>query len=179
MTSRVEHRLLVRQDNADERLTPYAVQLGLVGEQQAAAVTAKYARVAAATRQLETQRAQGQTGDAWLRRPEFSLEDVEALGIQVDGLTAEEREALQIRVKYAGYIERTERQLRAEAHAQGLSLEGVDYSRVAALSNEARETLARLQPQTVAQAGRISGVRHADISALLVHLKEQRVSRET
>ncbi|WP_022800757.1 tRNA uridine-5-carboxymethylaminomethyl(34) synthesis enzyme MnmG [Deinococcus ficus] len=179
MTSRVEHRLLVRQDNADERLTPYAVKLGLVGEQQATAVTAKYARVAAATRQLETQRAQGQTGDAWLRRPEFSLEDVEALGIQVEGMTDEEREALQIRVKYAGYIERTERQLKAEAHAQGLSLEGVDYSRVAALSNEARETLARLQPQTVAQAGRISGVRHADISALLVHLKEQRVSRET
>ena len=126
-------------------------------------------------------RAQGQTGDAWLRRPEFSLPDVEALGVTLPELSPAEREAVEIRVKYAGYIRRAEVQLRAEDRSRGLSLEGIDFGSIAALSNEAREKLGRAQPRTVEQASRISGVRHADISALLVHLKQRSgdVSRET
>ncbi|ACO47378.1 tRNA uridine-5-carboxymethylaminomethyl(34) synthesis enzyme MnmG [Deinococcus deserti] len=179
MTSRVEHRLLVRQDNADERLTPLGLRLGLVTDAEASRVEAKYSRVQAGLEALQRQRIQGQTGDSWLRRPEFALADVEALGIELPVLAAEEREALEIRVKYAGYIDRARRQLQSEAHARRLSLEGVDFAGIAALSNEAREKLARHQPQTVDQAARISGVRHADIGVLLVHLKQQRVSRET
>ncbi|MFC4640105.1 tRNA uridine-5-carboxymethylaminomethyl(34) synthesis enzyme MnmG [Deinococcus hohokamensis] len=179
MTSRVEHRLLVRQDNADERLSGLGHELGLVTGDELARVTAKYARVRAGLEALERQRAQGQAGAAWLRRPELSLADVEALGIVLPALDAAEREALEIRVKYAGYIDRAQRQLQAEQHAQTLSLRGVEFGRIEALSNEAREKLSRHQPQTVAQAARISGVRHADVSVLLVHLKQQRVSRET
>lgn len=89
------------------------------------------------------------------------------------GLSPAEREAVEIRVKYAGYIRRAEVQLRAEDRSRGLSLEGVDFGGIAALSNEAREKLGRAQPRTVEQASRISGVRHADISALLVHLKQR------
>ncbi|BBN96454.1 tRNA uridine 5-carboxymethylaminomethyl modification protein MnmG [Deinococcus grandis] len=181
MTSRVEHRLLVRQDNADERMTPIGHALGLVDDAELARVQAKYARVQGGIAALEAQRAQGQTGDAWLRRPEFSLPDVEALGVTLPGLSPAEREAVEIRVKYAGYIRRAEVQLRAEDRSRGLSLEGVDFGGIAALSNEAREKLGRAQPRTVEQASRISGVRHADISALLVHLKQRGgdVSRET
>lgn len=179
MTSRVEHRLLVRQDNADERLSALGHELGLVEDAEFARVTAKYARVQAGLEALERQRAQGQTGAAWLRRPEFSLADVETLGIGLPPLDAAEREALEIRVKYAGYIDRAQRQVQAERHAQTLSLSGVEFGRLEALSNEAREKLSRHQPQTVAQAARISGVRHADIGVLLVHLKQRRVSRET
>ncbi|WP_155298648.1 tRNA uridine-5-carboxymethylaminomethyl(34) synthesis enzyme MnmG [Deinococcus kurensis] len=181
MTSRVEHRLLVRQDNADERMTPIGHALGLVDDTELARVRAKYARVDAGIAALEGQRAQGQTGDAWLRRPEFSLPDVEALGVTLPELSPAEREAVEIRVKYAGYIRRAEVQLRAEDRSRGLSLEGIDFSGIAALSNEAREKLGRAQPRTVEQASRISGVRHADISALLVHLKQRGgdVSRET
>ncbi|WP_034386129.1 tRNA uridine-5-carboxymethylaminomethyl(34) synthesis enzyme MnmG [Deinococcus sp. YIM 77859] len=171
MTSRVEHRLLVRQDNADERLTDLGVRLGLVDEATRRAVQAKYARVAEGISTLQTQRVQGQPGDAWLRRPEFTLEDVEALGLTLPPLTTEEREAVTIRVKYAGYIERAERQLAAEERARELSLEGVDFHEVGALSNEAREKLSRAKPRTVEQAARVPGVRHADISALLVHLR--------
>lgn len=179
MTSRVEHRLLVRQDNADERMTPIGHALGLVDAAEVARVEAKYARVQAGIDALAAQRAQGQTGDAWLRRPEFSLPDVEALGVTLPDLSAAEREAVEIRVKYAGYIRRAEIQLRAEDRSRDLSLCGVDFAAIGALSNEAREKLVRLQPQTVEQASRISGVRHADISALLVHLKGRSVSRET
>ena len=179
MTSRVEHRLLVRQDNADERMTPLGHELGLVPDAELERVQAKYARVVGGMQDLERQRAQGQTGAAWLRRPEFRLPDVEALGITLPDLNAEEREAVEIRTKYAGYIERTQKQLQAEARARHLSLEGVEFSGIAALSNEAREKLDRARPQTVDQAARISGVRHADISALLVHLKQKNVSRET
>ncbi|AKH17157.1 tRNA uridine-5-carboxymethylaminomethyl(34) synthesis enzyme MnmG [Deinococcus soli (ex Cha et al. 2016)] len=181
MTSRVEHRLLVRQDNADERMTPIGHALGLVDDAELARVQAKYARVQGGIAALEGQRVQGQTGDAWLRRPEFSLPDVEALGVTLPELSPAEREAVEIRVKYAGYIRRAEVQLRAEDRSRGLSLEGIDFSGIAALSNEAREKLGRAQPRTVEQASRISGVRHADISALLVHLKQRGgdVSRET
>ncbi|MCD0165379.1 tRNA uridine-5-carboxymethylaminomethyl(34) synthesis enzyme MnmG [Deinococcus sp. 12RED42] len=179
MTSRVEHRLLVRQDNADERMTPIGHALGLVDAAEVARVEAKYARVQAGIDALAAQRAQGQTGDAWLRRPEFSLPDVEALGVTLPELSAAEREAVEIRVKYAGYIRRAEIQLRAEDRSRDLSLGGVDFAAIGSLSNEAREKLVRLQPQTVEQASRISGVRHADISALLVHLKGRSVSRET
>jgi len=179
MTSRVEHRLIVRQDNADERLTDLGSQLGLVDEATRETVQAKYARVSAGIRALQTQRVQGQPGDVWLRRPEFGLEDVEALGITLPDLSPAEREAVAIRVKYAGYIERAGRQLVAEAKAQELSLAGVDFSTLSVLSNEAREKLGRSRPLTVAQAARVPGVRHADISALLVHLRRQEgVSRE-
>ncbi|GAA5437020.1 tRNA uridine-5-carboxymethylaminomethyl(34) synthesis enzyme MnmG [Deinococcus aquaticus] len=179
MTSRVEHRLLVRQDNADERMTPIGHALGLVDAPEVERVEAKYARVQAGIDALAAQRAQGQTGDAWLRRPEFTLPDVEALGVTLPELSAAEREAVEIRVKYAGYIRRAELQLRAEDRSRDLSLGGVDFAAIGSLSNEAREKLTRLQPQTVEQASRISGVRHADISALLVHLKGLGVSRET
>lgn len=177
MTSRVEHRLLVRQDNADERMTPLGHALGLVDDTELSRVQAKYARVEAGMASLSAQRLQGQTADAWLRRPELSLPDVEALGATLPAdLSEAEREAIEIRVKYAGYIARAQSQLRSEEKARQLSLSGVDFRQISALSNEAREKLSRLRPQTIDQASRISGVRHADISALLVHLKGQKVS---
>lgn len=174
MTSRVEHRLLVRQDNADERLTALGHALGLVETAQLVEMQAKYARIEAAAHSLESQRVQGQTAATWLRRPEMTLDDVEALGVTLPPLDRAEREALEIRLKYAGYIERAQKQLAAEERARHVSLQGLDYAAVSALSNEAREKLSKARPQTIEQAARISGVRHADISSLLVHLRQRR-----
>ncbi|CAM3568764.1 tRNA uridine-5-carboxymethylaminomethyl(34) synthesis enzyme MnmG [Deinococcus frigens] len=180
MTSRVEHRLLARQDNADERMTPLGHRLGLVPDDDLARVRMKYRRVTGGMAALASQRSGGQTGEAWLRRPEFGLLDVEALGISPgNDLDASEREAIEIRVKYAGYIERARQQLRAEARARDVNLEGMDYAAIPSLSNEAREKLGRSRPHTLEQAARIPGVRHADVGALLIHLKKQGVSRET
>lgn len=171
MTSRVEHRLLVRQDNADERLSEQAHDLGLINETALHSVREKYNRISSAIDELGKQRIGGVTAETLLRRPEQTLTDLEEKGIQLPPLSDTEKEGVQIRVKYAGYITRAQSQLRAEERARHMRLDGVDFASISALSNEAREKLTRLQPQTLDQASRISGVRHADISALLVHLK--------
>lgn len=179
MTSRVEHRLLLRQDNADERMAPLAAELGLISADQAQSVAQRYRSIAQATESLCSQRVNGTDGTAYLRRPEFHLADLKALGFEIPALCEADLEALEIRVKYAGYIARAQQQLRSEAKARGMSLREVDFAQVQALSNEAREKLARLRPATLEQASRIAGVRTTDVSALLVHLRKGDVSRET
>lgn len=179
MTSRVEHRLLVRQDNADERMTPIGLEMSLVSESAASEIDQRYRRIDEATRQLGQQRINGIDGTAYLRRPEFRLPDLEAIGFVLPGLNELDREAVEIRVKYAGYIARAEQQLRSEAKARQVDISGLDYLAVPSLSNEAREKLGRLRPDTLEQASRISGVRTTDVSALLVHLRKGKVSRET
>ncbi len=182
MTSRVEHRLMLRQDNADLRLSGLGHNLGVVTDAQLAQTQAKYARIEAARLALASVRVEEKTGEEWLRRPEIGFGELEQLGFRPTGLSREEAESLNIGAKYGGYIARAERQLRAESRAQETRLDDVDYAAVVSLSNEAREKLHRLRPQTLAQASRVPGVRHADIANLLVHLRQLRepnVSRET
>lgn len=176
MTSRVEHRLLVRQDNADQRMTPFAHELGLVDDAFLKAVQDKYHRIEEGIRQLRTQRHQGITGEQLLRRPDMTLSDLETLGIKLTGMANWlEEESVQIHVKYAGYIERSRQQLESERKYGERSLAGIDFRQITAMSNEAREKLSKAQPQTVAQASRVPGVRTSDLSALLVYLKTQQV----
>ena len=171
MTSRVEYRLLSRQDNADERLTGLGAELGLLDEARVKVVGEKYERIERARAALAAHAVGGNSGEALLRRPDMSLDDLEAMELCLPELGPEERESLTIQVKYAGYIERARRQLQAEAKAGGTSLSGLDFGQVAALSNEARERLNRIRPGTLTQASRLPGVRHSDISALLIHLR--------
>ena len=173
MTSRVEHRLLLRQDNADLRLSVPGQRLGLVPEARLAQVEAKYARIEAARRGLASRRVEEKTGEEWLRRPEIDLADLATLGFVLPELSREEGESLNVGAKYGGYIARAQRQLASEARARQTRLEDLDYREVISLSNEAREKLGRLRPDTLAQASRIPGVRHADVSSLLVHLRQR------
>ncbi|WP_413217235.1 tRNA uridine-5-carboxymethylaminomethyl(34) synthesis enzyme MnmG [Thermus oshimai] len=172
MTSRVELRLLCRADNADERLVPLAVEWGLRPKEDLERVRAKYARVEAELGRLEALRVEGVSGLQWLRRPENTYRALAERFPPPEPLSREEREQVEIRAKYAGYIERQER-LREklkdlEAHRLP---EGLDYPRVPGLSREAVEKLSRARPRTLAEAARVPGVRDSDLTALLVHLR--------
>ena len=197
-TSRAEHRLLLREDNADLRLTPIGRELGLVDDERWAFFEAKRDGAARELARFRTTRikaseipAEWQSrvlGDSaardaltafdLLRRPEVGYDDVVELIGPMEG-QADERLAPQIRAqlevaaKYAGYIERQEEEIARQRRNEETRLPpDLDYSRVAGLSNEVRQKLEQIRPATVGQAARVSGVTPAAVSILLVHLKK-------
>jgi tRNA uridine 5-carboxymethylaminomethyl modification enzyme len=120
------------------------------------------------------------SGAALICRPGEDYHSVVAkLGPAPDPLSAAEQAQVEIRLRYAAYIERNEKQLAARRDYETWTLNGLDYGRVASLSGEGLEALRRHRPATLGAAGRLRGVRESDIAALLIHLKAGRVSRET
>jgi len=194
MTSRCEHRLLCRQDNADRRLMPIGHGLGLISDEQLARMEAEYAAAEAEIERLRTVIAppseavnaalsacgtaplsgHGVSLEALLRRPEMSHKALEPLDSGRPSLSAKVVEQVEIAVKYQGYIERQQAAVREarrmEAH---LLPDGLDYLSLHALRTEARIKLDARRPRTLGQASRISGVSPSDISALIVYLSSQ------
>jgi tRNA uridine 5-carboxymethylaminomethyl modification enzyme len=201
-TSRAEHRLLLREDNADLRLTPVGRQMGLVDDERWAFFEAKRAgserelarfrdtRIKAADIPPEwAARVLGDTTtrDALpafdlLRRPEVAYEHVvELIGAMPppgdDRLAAQIRVQLEVAAKYSGYIERQEEEIARHRRNEETRLpEDLDYGRVAGLSIEVRQKLEQIRPATVGQAARVAGVTPAAVSILLVHLKKSRAA---
>ena len=203
-TSRAEYRLLLREDNADQRLTPVGRELGLVDEHRWSLFNQKREAVAREKSRLqgivvhpsrltvEDEAALGQktqrecTAADLLRRPEVDYRDVAGLSMvgviddELEFIEQSEQVALQLEVeaKYAGYIERQEREISKHAKQEKLRLpEDIDYAAVHGLSNEARQRLELSRPVTLGQASRLEGMTSSAVSLLLIHLKKRQLKR--
>jgi tRNA uridine 5-carboxymethylaminomethyl modification enzyme len=181
LTSRNEYRLLHRQDNALERLSPIGYAWGLVSRRRYDEVRASQQRVMNEVERLKQTRVQGELASKLLCRPEMNYQLVtELVGQANETLSTDEKRRVEILIKYEAYIDRAAKELDARRLYEGLSLAAVKFAQVAGLSIEGREVLERSQPATLGAAQRLRGVRESDITALLVHVKRTaNVSRET
>jgi tRNA uridine 5-carboxymethylaminomethyl modification enzyme len=173
-TSRAEHRLLLRQDNADRRLTRIAAELGLVDDARSQRLEEKEAAIAQVLSLIEAIRFDNQSLAKWLRRPEIdwsNLSDWIPELAQVDGEVARQ---VTYDVKYAGYIARQNLSIERQQRLASKRIPSAfDYDRIEHLRREARDKLNRIRPESLAQASRISGITPADVTLLMIHLERR------
>ncbi len=193
-TSRAEYRTLLRQDNADIRLTPQAYDLGIVGDQRLKSVERKqdetekmlqflrntsfdYPAMNELLREKET--AEVSQHDKYFKvfsRPQIGLADIRRFAevedyIQNNELDEDILEQVEVQVKYSGYIEKEKNNADKLNRLEDIKIpSGFDFSKIQSISIEARQKLKAVQPVTISQASRISGVNPSDISVLLVHM---------
>ncbi len=186
-TSRAEYRLTLREDNADQRLTAIGRELGLIDDTRWSAFNKKVEAVTAEQQRLAAIRIkpEGVRAIELLKRPEYGYTDVvglEAVGKNSPDLDAEQREQVETQVevqaKYAGYIDRQEREIAKRAKQESLCLpEDLDYNDVDGLSNEARQRLQLARPVTLGQASRLEGMTPSAVSLLLIHMKKRQLRK--
>lgn len=172
MTSRSEHRMLHRQDNADLRLSHFGHRVGLVSDERHERVLSKYRAVSDEIKRLtNTFVPPGDSLAALLRRPEISYCDLPGLENNPLNLPFEVIEQVELSVKYEGYIRRQERAIEELKKMENATLpEDIDYESISVLRIEARQKLGKVRPQNLGQASRISGVSPSDLAALMVYL---------
>jgi tRNA uridine 5-carboxymethylaminomethyl modification enzyme len=194
LTSRSEYRLILRSDNADQRLTPLGREIGLIDDRRWELFTRKQENITAEKERLYATRVkeQSEIGQAiasgtqqvikgsitladLLRRPGFHYIHLDRYGIGNPNLKTAEKEGAEIDIKYSGYLQRQQNQIdqiARQAHRQLPA--NLDYATIDTLSKEAREKLNTVKPLTIGQASRIGGVNPADVNALLLYLELRR-----
>ena len=174
MTSRTEYRLLQRQDNADRRLSHIGHRVGLVSVEDYQKVVDKYAAVDKEIARLEKTGCPGGRLADLLRRPENTYESLGPLDPTRPDLPPAVTEAVEIEIKYAGYIRRQEKQVEELKKLERRALPpDLDYLSMQGLRLEARQKLDKLRPENLGQASRVSGVSPADVAALMVYLEKE------
>jgi len=174
-TSRAEYRLLLRHDNADRRLTPLGIGLGLVDSRRAREFNKYEEEVAVGLQFLQTTRRERFLLEEHLRRPETTWDDLVALAPEAGSLGLSPRAINQVIVetKYWGYVRRQTLDIERQSKVQALGIPPTfDYVAVPQLRAEAREKFSRVRPGNLGQAGRISGITPADLAVLALYLRE-------
>jgi tRNA uridine 5-carboxymethylaminomethyl modification enzyme len=194
MTSRAEYRLILRQDNADVRLTEKGYKVGLVREERYKRYIEKKTKVDEEINRLqntiitpkdETNEFLESIGSVplktptsiydLLKRPEVKYDDIKSLDIERPEISELVKTQVEIEIKYEGYIKKQLKQIKQFKKMENKKLsEDIDYDNIEGLRLEARQKLSKLKPESIGQASRISGVSPADVNVLLIYLEQQR-----
>jgi tRNA uridine 5-carboxymethylaminomethyl modification enzyme len=173
-TSRAEHRMLLRHDNADRRLTPIAQQHGLVSSERWVRLQQKLEEVAKAERQLAGLRVGDIPADKYLKRPEVLWSDLVARFPQLAVYPLEVSEQVERDCKYSGYVSRQQIQIDRQHRMMEKRIPiDLDYTSITSLRNEARQKFQQIRPRNLDQASRISGITPADIALVLAHVEHR------
>ncbi|MFO1063376.1 MAG: FAD-dependent oxidoreductase [Pirellulales bacterium] len=179
-TSRAEFRLLLRQDNADRRLTPLAGRYGLVDADRAGRLAKKEEDIARALSLLTDARIEEVNGIKYLRRSEVDWPHICERIPELKGFSAEVAEQVLYDVKYEGYVARQQQQIdRQRRLADKLIPSAFNYESIVGLRIEAKQKLTRIRPTSLDQATRISGITPADVALVLAHLQSRGTRRAT
>ena len=177
-TSRAEHRLLLRHDNADLRLSEHGHRIGLLSSDRYHAMLRKRHLINDALALLARHQRDEHSFKTWLKRPEIQFDDLPVANTPLGQLPSDIRQAVELEVKYEGYIAKERDHI---ARLKRLETKRIphtlDYATIRGLRREAREKFTRVRPASIGQAGRIAGISPCDVSLLLVYLEHRHSNR--
>ena len=178
-TSLAEFRLLLRQDNADERLMKYGYEFGLIPEETYNEMLERREIISKEIERLRATRVRNETLEQILRRPGATYNDISVSDFNLDSLPRDIMQRIQFDVKYEGYLKRQNNEIKRFKKIQNKRIPGeVDFAKVTGMSKEAVEKLTKVQPASFGQAARIPGVTACDLSLLAIHIERLRKSED-